>query len=240
MKRFCLLTTGRAASTGLIKALGAHPDIAVPSRNLESDDEELLPLRPEKLERHIRTYAALTGKPIVSVEGLIEAFYSHNAASAYAGFKSMPDRHQDFDRFVQRSDIRFIALTREDVASTVASFFIAMRTGSWRRDGESQPALWTFGRDHMEQVAGHLHYVLEERRRLLRLTQAIQISYEALCSENFSHPELDEYFARPIRLLLPRAPVRAQSYVTNWDVYAGFINEQRAKLEPAEPAMPSR
>ena len=233
MKRFCLLTTGRAASTGLIKALGAYPDIAVPSRNIESGDEELLSISPEKLEHNASIYAELTGRPIVTAEDLIEAFYSHNAASAYAGFKSMPNRHSDFDGFVRRSDIRFIVLTRDDVASTVASFFVAVRTGSWRRDGGLQHALWTFGRDHAAQVVGHLKYVLEERQRLLRLTQAIQISYEALCSENFSSPELDEYFARPIRLSLPRTPVHAQSYVTNWDVYVRFINEQRAKLEPA-------
>jgi LPS sulfotransferase NodH len=40
-KRFCVLTTGRAGSTALMKALGKFEDIAVPEVSRQSDETNI-------------------------------------------------------------------------------------------------------------------------------------------------------------------------------------------------------
>ncbi len=52
----------------------------------------------------------------------------------------MPERHRNYKEFIGRIDVEFIVLIRKDIASTVASFLVAMAEGSWERTGEAHPA----------------------------------------------------------------------------------------------------
>lgn len=228
MQRYCVLTAGRSGSTALMNALAAHADIAVPGKSVASEDQELL--HPRDIARYTAAYRQLTGKAIDDDDSLIAAFYAHHADSAYAGFKSMPERHADFTTFSRRRDIRFIVLTRRDVASTVASFFVAAHTGSWRRNGEPQAARWTFGSDHLASVLGHLDYVLKSNALLAQVPAAIRLSYEDLCQPDFSSPELDALFGRRITLMQAKPPTAARSYMSNWPVFEQFIAQQTLQL----------
>ena len=166
-------------------------------------------------------------------EELIECFYSHHAASAYAGFKSMPNRHHDFRAFTSRSDIQFITLVRDDIASTVASFLVAMHTGSWRRSGEPQPARWVFepARDG-QLVRSNLSYVLQSNTALRRIPNAIAFTYEALCDLAFNDEAMNRFFARQISIDSPRPPTHGSSYVENWDEFDNFLKKELALVKP--------
>lgn len=228
MQRYCVLTAGRSGSTALMNALAAHADIAVPCKDVASEDQELL--HPRDFARYAAAYRQLTGLAVDDGDALIEAFYAHHAHDGYAGFKTMPERHAGFDAFCRRSDIRFIVLTRRDVASTVASFFVAAHTGSWRRDGEPQAARWTFGSDHLASVLGHLDYVLRSNAQLAQVPAAIRLSYEDLCQPDFSSPELNALFGRHIALKQAKPPTEARSYMSNWPVFEQFIAQQTLRL----------
>ena len=142
MRRFCVITVGRAGSTSLMDRLAQYPDVAVPNKNIECIDHELM--HPARIQAHAAAYAKLCGRAITTPEELIDCFFGFNSSAAFAGFKTMPNRHRDLGSFTARPDIQFITLTRRDLASTVASFVMAMTTESWRRYGEPQTARWTF------------------------------------------------------------------------------------------------
>lgn len=228
---FCLMTMGRSGSTALMHALRRFPDIATPGKNIPCEDDELL--HPEFAEGYARRYAELTGRAIESPGALMDAFYRHNAGYAYAGFKSMPNRHPKFRRFVESPGIRFITLVREDVGSTVASFIVAMLTGCWRRDGGEQGQSWTFDpARHGAAVRSNLAYILESQRLIASIPDAIRLSYEELCREDFSQVDLDAYFGRPIRLDKPKPPLSAASYVANWPEFLDFIDRHAHDPQP--------
>jgi hypothetical protein len=232
--RFCLLTVGRAGSTSLMNALAKFDDIAVPSKNIECVDNELV--HPEQVSNYARQYSRLCGVPIASPSALIECFFSHNAGYRYCGFKSMPNRHRDFEAFTRREDIRFITLTREDIASTAASFLTALTTNSWRRSGGSQPAKLRFRRtEHERSVLGNLLYIQTSQTLLARVPRAIALTYEALCQPDFSSAALDEFFARPIGIQDPRPPTSGASYIENWDEFRQFVEEALRGLAAGGP-----
>jgi hypothetical protein len=224
MQKFCVLTVGRAGSTALVNRLAREPDIALPGKNIDCVDQELV--HPSRVKAHATAFASLCGTPVSTVDQLIDCFFTVNAGSAYAGFKTMPNRHRDFDRFVGRPDIRFITLSRRDIASTVASFVVAMATDSWRRDGGAQNARWTFDpkRDGAA-VAGNLRYVLNSMAQLEKVPDAIALAYEDLCEPKFTSPALDAFFGRPIRLDEPKPPTSGRGYVANWSELCAFIEE---------------
>lgn len=228
--RFCVLTVGRSGSTSLMNFLGSSPDIALPSGDIDCVDNELL--HPERAAQYAQEYAKLCKLPVRTPDELIECFYRHHAGSKYVGFKSMPNRHQDFHAFSLRSDIQFITLVREDVASTVASFQVAMKTGSWRRFGEPQPARWVFEpvRDG-QRVLGNLGYVLRSNAALRQIPKAIALTYETLCDPAFNNEALNRYFARQISIDNPRPPTHGGSYVENWDEFCNFLGEALAGSE---------
>jgi len=126
-RKFCVLTTGRSGSTWLMEALERFPDIALPKKQIDCIDSELL--RPGGFGEHCSAYAALTDAWVIGQDGLIDTFFWYSAAASFAGFKSMPHRHESYDEFLKRPDIRFITLQRADTASAVASFLLAMRAG---------------------------------------------------------------------------------------------------------------
>lgn len=230
LQKFCVLTVGRAGSTALMNRLARESDIALPGKNIDCIDQELA--HPARVQAHAAAFARLCGVPISTVEQLIDCFFAANAGSAYAGFKTMPNRHHDYDRFVRRSDIRFITLSRRDVASTVASFVVAMATDSWRRNGGAQTARWTFDpkRDGAA-VAGNLRYVLNSMAQLETVPAAIALAYEDLCDPKFASSSLDAFFGRPIRLDDPKPPTSGRSYVANWAEFCAFVEEVR-KVAP--------
>ena len=206
--------------------LARERDIALPGKNIDCIDQELL--HPARVAAHAAALARISGAPISTLDDLIEAFFALNADAAFAGFKTMPNRHRDFERFVNRSDIRFITLSRRDVASTVASFVVAMATDSWRRDGGAQHARWTFD-PHRDgpAVTGNLRYVLKSAAQLERVPRSIALVYEDLCDPDFSDPALDALFGRPIRLDDPKPPTSGRSYVANWAEFCAFLEAAR-------------
>jgi hypothetical protein len=234
MRKFCVLTIGRAGSTALMDRLARDSDIAVPGKNIACTDQELT--HPERIQAHIAAYAALCGQKIDSQEQLINCFFDFNRDSAFAGFKTMPNRHKDFDGFVDRSDIQFVTLTRRDLASTVASFLMAIATQSWRRHGGPQTARWKFDpRRDAEAVLSNLRYIVRNQARLARVPNAIELAYEDLCDPGFSNRRLDEFFGRSVRLDDARPPTSGETYVANWQEFCAFIDEGRRRiaLEPS-------
>ena len=230
MRKFCVLTVGRAGSTALMDHLARYSDVALPGKNIDCVDQELV--HPARIAAHAAAYAKLAATAITTVDELIDAFFAHNACAAYAGFKTMPNRHKVLDRFVSRPDIQFITLARRDVASTVASFVVAMATDSWRRDGGPQTARWTFEpRRDAAGVAGNLRYVLKSAELLRRVPNAIALAYEDLCDPGFSDPGLDAFFGRRIRLDHPQPPTSGESYVVNWPEFRAFVDAEQKKLQ---------
>jgi len=206
--------------------LARESDIALPGKNIDCIDQELV--HPSRVNAHAAAFASLCGSPISTVDQLIDCFFTVNAGRAFAGFKTMPNRHRDFDRFVGRLDIRFITLSRRDIASTVASFVVAMATDSWRRDGGAQNARWTFdAKRDGAAVAGNLRYVLNSMAQLEKVPNAIALAYEDLCEPEFTSPALDAFFGRPIRLDEPKPPTSGRSYIANWSELCAFIEEVR-------------
>ena len=216
------MTVGRCGSTALMQALRAFPDISTPGKAIDCVDDELL--HPEHATRHASDYAGLTGQPVRSADDLLGAFFRHHSASAYAGFKSMPNRHRDFAAFVRTPEIRFIGLVRYDIPSTVASFLIAMAAGCWRRDGGAKRYRLAFdAKAHGPAVASNLRYVLDSLGAIDAMPNAIRLVYEELCRPDFRSAELDDYFERSVRLANPKPPLHAGSYILNWPEFRDFI-----------------
>jgi hypothetical protein len=222
------MTTGRSGSTSLMQALEAYDDIALPNRQIDCADNELL--RPEGLDDHLRAYEALTGRRLDGGPALIEAFYDYSRGAAFAGFKSMPRRHDDFDAFVARPDIQFITLVRADVPSTIASFMLAGRKGTWRRYGRVPAERWVFRPAEDGPVVRALLAGLQNNlRKLARVPNAIRLSYEDLCTPGYVSPALERFFGRPVRLADPQPPVSGARYTGNWE---GFLEALGPAAEP--------
>ena len=210
--------------------LARYPDIALPGKNIDCVDQELV--HPARIGSHAAAYAKLGGASITTVDELIDRFYAINSGAAFAGFKTMPNRHKDLERFVSRDDIQFITLSRRDVASTVASFLLAMATDSWRRSGGAQSARLKFDpqRDGAA-VAANLRYVVKSAHQLRQAPHAIALAYEDLCDPAFSDAALDAFFGRRIRIDDPKPPTAGESYVANWLEFKTFIDALQTDLE---------
>jgi len=226
---FCVLTTGRSGSTSLMNFLATFDDIALPCKDVDCADNELL--HPARIDNYARWYAQHSGRSVRNQNDLIDCFYAAHSAKNFAGFKSMPERHADWQEFTSREDIRFITLIREDVVSTVASFMLAMNTGSWRRSGEPQPTRWNFNAQRdAQRVLGNLDYVLKSSDALRRIPGAIALTYESLCAQDFDNPALNRYFSRQVRLACPKSPTHGSSYVDNWDEFAAFVQNAANRM----------
>lgn len=227
-KKFCLMTFGRAGSTALINLLQEHPDIMVPNKQIQCEDNELV--HHKRLRRHVEEYERLSARSISSINELIDCFYDLNTRSPYCGFKSMPARHPDFRQFTGRADIRFITLVRADIPSTVSSFMLANAHGTWRRDGGIPEQRWTFTPEQRNHVLDNLNYILKSLALLRGVPDAISLSYEELCQPDFNNDALNDFFARDIRLANPRPPTSGEKYVTNWDEFRAFIDQASQHL----------
>jgi len=225
MKRFCVMTSGRAGSTALMDLLSRHDDIAVPHKQVDCVDNEIL--HPRRRADYARQYQQLTGLPIQDELSLIHAFYESNRQSPYVGFKSMPERHRKLREFADQSNLQFITLSRADVPSTVASFLMAFDAGTWRREGGEQPNRLVFGPGYEQRSLGHLQYLETCEQMLQSLPAAIHLQYEVLCRPDFHCEPLDDFFQRHIALQDPKPPTTGASYVENWDEFCSFINRHR-------------
>lgn len=233
-QKFCLMTAGRSGSTSLMDALAKFDDIAMPSKDVDCRDNELL--HTHFAADYARTYSAklyATGRgiPIDSPRTLIDGFYACHEQDAYAGFKSMPERHDDYDDFILRTDIQHITLLRDDVTSTIASFVMAKLAGTWRRFGEPQKLQWHFDPAQGADLLGTIHYILDSNAAIQRIPNAIRLNFEALCRPDFCSTELNDFFNRTIRLDHPRPPIHGSSYVTNWDKFEKFVAEVAEKRQ---------
>lgn len=221
MKAFILMTTGRAGSTALMDALAKHDDIAVPSKQIDCIDNEIL--NPAMVKNYIPFYQKFQEKPINTEIELINCFYQSNAKSAYAGFKSMPGRHKSLNLIFNTPAIQVITLSRRDIASTIASFIIAIDEKTWRREGSQQEFSFTFDNNYKDRVLGHLKYILDSQAVLSQFPRAIHLEFEDLCEDSFSNHQLNQYFGRHIQLENPKTPINAASYVNNWESFKEFI-----------------
>ena len=230
MKYFCILTTGRSGSTSLINALAAHRDIITPDKLTESPDNELL--HPEWIARYVSVFQQFTNTPIRDELQLIQGFFnaSKQEGAQFAGFKSMPNRHRQLSALVNHPDIQIITLVRKDLPSTIASFLMAMKKGTWRRNGEKQQNVLTFEPAMQQQALNNLQYVVHSEQVLKQIPNAIHLEFESLCQAGFSHPRLNSFFQRVTKLDNPKTPVSAESYVDNWLEFKTFVDKEAAKF----------
>lgn len=208
--------------------LASYDDINVPNKQMACRDNEIL--NPQFVRNYIRFYES-RGFRITDEISLIKAFFKLSVQSPYAGFKSMPNRHRSLTTLINTTKLKIITLDRKDLASTVASFIIAMDRDTWRRDGGEQVYNFEFKGKYVERSQAHLRYVLPSIFMLKEIPGAIHLSYEDLCMEDFTDPALDSYFGRAIRLDDPKPPTNAEHYVTNWDSFKSYIDEQSELLK---------
>lgn len=229
-RRFCLMTVGRTGSTSLMEALGRSEDIAVPNKNIECPDNELI--HPRTLTNNLARYSELCHRTLSGQQELVDAFFELNADYAYAGFKSMTNRHKDYPGIFSRSDLQYITLDRRDIASTAASFLLAEIRGSWRRHGEPQPEGFRFDAARWgKRVESNVVYMFRSHWVLNDLPGAIHLYYEDLCNPDARSAELDAFFGRPVRLLTPKPPTSGSSYVSNWEEMQAFVDNAWQKCQ---------
>lgn len=233
IRKFCLLTSGRAGSTALMDVLAGNSRVATPGADVECVDHELL--HPARAADYARFYSARNNTPIRSSSGLVDAFYASHEEAGWAGFKTMFNRHKDLPDLVGREDIRFITLLRRDIPATVASFMLAMEQGTWRREGGPTAQRWTFSEENRERVLSNIAYVLQSHRIIDSVPNAIALEYEKLCRPDFSSPELDEFFQERIFLPDAKPPVDPATYVSNWDHFQDFCDHAVIGLRDRAP-----
>jgi hypothetical protein len=222
------MTTGRSGSTSFLDALANLKDVFLPNDLFPCWDQELT--HPHRVKKHIEWFRLRSGKPVKGQDDLVEQFYQLSVNRRFIGYKSMPSRHNTFKTFTRRADIQFITLVREDLPSTLASFYMARRNSKdWTRRGEPQKRYWTFSQSDIPGVLGNLEYLLNSHRMIESIPHAIRLSYEDLCSNDFRSEELDGFFEYPVRLSNPQPPVSASTYVTNWAEFVAFVESSVQK-----------
>jgi hypothetical protein len=220
-KKFCLVTPGRAASTALMNVIADSDVVAVPNKNIECPNNELVQHRFVK--KYKKLYAELSQTPIKTNRELINQFFLYNQQYAFVGFKTMPLRHKDDPGFFLRDDIQFIVLSRNDIPSTVASFLHARKANTWNRTGGSYQGKLGVGWFDKLLMWGNVRYIRDSLAVINKIKKPIQISYEELCSPAFSNAELNELFGRTIKLDNPSRPTSGEAYVENWDEFKRFV-----------------
>ncbi len=229
-KRFCVLAVGRSGSTALIEALAAHADIAVPRQGDHRAEGEMLNQR--HIGFQLQTYGRMSGRELRLPEDLVEAFFHCHVNSAYAGFKLMPWQLPSYRAFVGRTDIFFVLLRRRDLASMVASWFVANRFDTWKHSSKAVVARWTFGQDHVQTLRGHLIFIHRQLHELDQVRPQVALDYEDLCSADFRSPQLDSFFGRHVALVNPQPPTHASEYLTNWAEFSAFVESESRRLRP--------
>ena len=219
-KKFCVVTTGRSGSTSFMKAFEKFDDIAVPNKNLVCPDNELLNFR--RIKEHKKSMSKLVNNSIKSREELIKYFFDYNNAFSYVGFKLLPP-FEKYTKFFQREDIKFIYLKRDDLPSTVASSFFAIKYKTWKRSGEKhnvKERIKGFDKLLVRKITRE-HY--RSKEILDTIPTAIQIRFEDLCQPDFLNTELDGFFNRHIKLDNPKPPLSGAEYIDNWEWFKQYV-----------------
>jgi hypothetical protein len=204
-----------------MKVLEGFDDVIVPNKNIDCSNNELV--QPRFVKQYKKQYEELTKTRIKTNQALIDQFYLYNQDFEYVGFKTMPLRHKANLEFMQRDDIQFVALIREDIPSTVASFIAARKRNTWdRKGGANQTKLVLKGFDKL-MVWGNIRYIRESLKLINNTTDAIHIKYEDLCNPNFSNSALNEFFNRPIKLAKPVRPTSGEDYMEDWEGFKRFV-----------------
>jgi len=81
-KKFCILTTGRAGSTSLMRVLEGNDDIAVPNKNIHCPSNELIHHRRSK--RNMANMSKLVNKQIKTNQELLKYFFEYKDKSRVA------------------------------------------------------------------------------------------------------------------------------------------------------------
>lgn len=214
-----------------MNAIADSDAVYTPREDIGRYDHELL--HPDAEAKARPAYARLSGRAIASPAELVEGFlaYHRSRSTAWAGFKSMPNRHPRWADFAGRDDIKFITVIRRDIASTAASFHLARQSGTWRRSGGHQPYRWRFVSEDKRMVTENVLYLYQAHRHLERLQPAIHLCYENLCQHGFRCAALDEYFERPIRLADPKPPISGASYIENWPEFEAFVHKMWKQID---------
>ena len=212
----------------MMDELGRYDDIALPSKQVDCVDNEIL--HPKRVRKYRSYYQQHSAVQITDEVSFINAFFAANQHAEYAGFKSMPNRHRQLHAVVQLPMLQVITLDRSDLASTVASFIVASDKNTWRRYGGEQDYSFTFEGEYVQRALSHLRYIVQSRNILKQIPRAIHLKYEDLCRSDFHHQALDDYFERHIALENPKSATVADHYVTNWDSFKAFIEEQHQRL----------
>jgi len=231
-KQFCVMTMGRSASTTLMTALEAEHDIALPNKDIYCPGNELL--QPVRMPLYKTFYSEKTGFPAATTSALVDAFYASHAQAKFVGFKSFPSRHPDIAYFSARNDVRFVALLRQDIPSAIASYIMARtQSGQWARKGGEQTLNWQFDPSlDANDVEIKVDEVVRECLALMQLPHAIRLTYEQMCSPDFSNAALDQFFGRPIRIAHPKPPTQAAQYVKNWEQFSEFVWASAERIDP--------
>ena len=205
-----------------MQSLESFADIMVPNKQVPCIDNELV--NPRQVQRLSAHFQKSYSHPINNDLRLTDAYFSAKPTDGYIGYKTMPYRHGSLAQLGKTFGIQFITLYRRDIAATVASFMVAKQYNEWRRSGGEQTRQIVFDANLHDRVLYHLNYVVKNQARMLKVPGAIEVFYEDMCTEDFEHRALNDYFARRIRLLDPKPPIKVSQYVANWQAYTNFVN----------------
>lgn len=222
-KKFIVLGTPRTGSESFVRALHRVPGLSTPANSTDLKQSELL--NPRFISNFISIYSLKLGIQLLTQSELINAFYSVNSSSPYAGFKTFYSHVQDFGALTLQRDIQFIVLMRQDVASTMASLMVALDRGCWGRCGESHKSAWRFSVDRIPQLQKMVEAHHKAMSALIEVHNAVVVRYEDLCSNGFSDSRLDSFFGQEIAFVDPKPPVSGASYVVNWDDFRSHVAE---------------
>ena len=221
-KKFCVLTTGRCGSRAFFRALEQHTNIISPTKQIGAGSRELL--HHDHIKERYTQYSELVKRQVKTQSELIEAFYESNETVEYSGFKTLYHFVDDWEDFLKR-DLQWIILTREDLASQIASFRLALKTTDWINEDPKRSRHWSFLHSETNHVKALGNDILKQQKILSQI-EGIHITYEQLTKPNFSNSKLNEFFGAPIQLIDPQGPTSAEDYCLNWLTFKQFVDEQ--------------
>ena len=221
-KRFCVVTTGRCASAALFQSLERYNDIMTPTKQMGGGNRELL--HDRDLAERCEQYSDLVGETVDNQDQLIKAFYQSNETMAYSGFKTLYNFVDDWEKFTQL-DVQWIVLTRDDLASQIASFMLALKSKNWETIQTPAERSWSFLYAERRRIKAFGLEIIKHEK-IIKQLPAIKLTYEQLAQVGFANTELNDYFGRVIQLQYPRSATKASDYVVNWDLFSQFVQDE--------------
>lgn len=200
VKRFIVVGHPRSGSTFLMNRLAMSVDAFTPNVN----HEELFNV----YERLFN--CCVLGLDGSSERGMAEMFFQRSQ-QRFAGFKTMPSFHHEWQDILASPEIQFITLMRQDFLSCLASTIVSERIFDWRSPAREQLAgqplkfatLYPTRRKLEIHLGLLLNRLLIDYRCLETLNErpsTIALTTEALTDAGFRHDRLDNFFEKPIVL----------------------------------------